>query len=228
MKTIVIIGGSRGIGLEILKEQLKTNHCINISRNAPAISDNNLTHYSIDISTEAKLPEIEKVDAIVYCPGSITLKPISTLKENHFLADFQINVLGAVKAIKKYLPQLKKGNNPSITLFSTVAVAQGMPFHASIASSKAAVEGLSKSLAAELAPTVRVNCIAPSITDTELAAGILKNEKMKENAVNRHPLKKILSASEVAGMANFLISDSASGLTGQIIGVDAGLSALKI
>ena len=113
MRNIGIIGGSRGIGAEILKEQLKQNYCTNISRNAPEIENQNLTHYGLDIQTD-DLPDLNSLDALVYCPGSITLKPISTLKEQHFLSDFQINVLGAVKAIKKYLPLLKKGENPSI------------------------------------------------------------------------------------------------------------------
>jgi len=225
MKNIVIIGGSRGIGAEILKEQSQSHTCINISRNEPNELNANITHHSVNV-LEDELPNIESLDSLIYCPGSITLKPISTLKEEHFLSDYRINVLGAVRVIKKYLPLLKKGNNPSITLFSTVAVAQGMPFHASIASAKAAVEGLTKSLAAELAPTVRVNCIAPTITATELAANILKNEKMKENAINRHPLKKILEPSDVASLANFLIHEKS--MTGQVLGVDAGLSSLKI
>jgi len=225
MKQIVIIGGSKGIGAEILKEQSQSHTCINISRNEPKQLNQNISHHSVDI-LEDELPSVEGLDSLIYCPGSITLKPISTLKEEHFLSDYKINVLGAVRVIKKYLPLLKKGDNPSITLFSTVAVAQGMPFHASIASAKAAVEGLTKSLAAELAPTVRVNCIAPTITATELAANILKNEKMKENAINRHPLKKILEPSDVASLANFLIHEKS--MTGQILGVDAGLSSLKI
>ena len=225
MKNIAIIGGSRGIGAEILKVQFQHNSCVNISRNAPSLNHTNITHIGLDILTD-ELPDLDTLDSLIYCPGSITLKPISTLKEQHFLNDFQINVMGAVKAIKKYLPLLKKGNNPSILLFSTVAVSQGMPFHASIAAAKGAIEGLTKSLAAELAPTVRVNCIAPTITDTDLAANILKNEKMKDNAINRHPLKKILQASEVAALANFLIEEHA--MTGQILGIDAGLSSLKI
>lgn len=227
MKHVVIIGGSRGIGAEILKSKLEEARCVNISRNEPNFTHSNLTHYSVNILSD-ELPSLEAVDQLIYCPGSITLKPIVTLKEEHFLSDYKINVIGAVKAIKKYLPQLKKGVNPSITLFSTVAVRQGMPFHASVASAKAAVEGLTKSLAAEFAPTIRVNCIAPTITDTDLASGILKNEKMKENALNRHPLKKILAPSDVASMAIFLTSVGANSITGQIFGVDAGLSTLKI
>jgi NAD(P)-dependent dehydrogenase (short-subunit alcohol dehydrogenase family) len=150
------------------------------------------------------------------------------LKEKDFIEDFNINVLGAVKVIKKYLSQLKKADDGNIVLFSTVAVNQGMPFHSSIAVAKAGVEALAKSLAAELAPNVRVNCVAPSITDTSLASSILRSDKQREALSQRHPLKKILTPEEVAQMALFLLSQKASGITGQVIGVDAGLGSLKI
>ena len=145
-----------------------------------------------------------------------------------FREDFEINVLGAVKAIQKYLPLLKKGVNPSILLFSTVAAKLGMPFHASIATSKSGVEGLVKSLGAELAPTIRVNAIAPTVTDTELASKLLRNEKMIENITERHPLKKFLNPEEVAGMAEFLLSDKAASLSGQIFEMDCGIVSFKI
>jgi len=136
--------------------------------------------------------------------------------------------MGAIKSIKQYLKALKKNNGGSIVLFSTVAVAQGMPFHSSVAVSKAGVEALTKSLAAELAPQIRVNCVAPSITDTPLASGILRNEKSREKLIQRHPLKKILEAEDVAHMVSFLTSDKSGGITGQVMAVDAGLSSLRI
>jgi 3-oxoacyl-[acyl-carrier protein] reductase len=228
MKNIVIIGGSKGIGFEILKQQLQNGNLVyNISRTIPEITNENLKHFGINI-LEDILPEIENIDTLLYCPGSINLKPIGSLSIDDFRNDFEINVIGAVKAIQKYLPALKKGNNPSIVLFSTVAVKLGMPFHASIATSKAGIEGLVKSLGAELASVVRVNAIAPTITETSLSANILRNDRMKENMVERHPMKNYLKPEEVANMANFLISENAKSISGQVFEMDYGLVSFKM
>lgn len=227
MKNILVIGGSRGIGAAIVASQLEHNNVINISRNAPEVSSNNLTHYSCDV-LEDELPDIESIDALVYCPGSINLKPIARLKIEDFKHDYDINVIGAVKAIQKYTPALKKGTNPNILLFSTVATHLGMPFHASIAAAKSAVEGLVKTLAAEFAPTIRVNAIAPTITNTDLASKLLRNDKMIENITERHPLKKYLEPTEVADMADFLISDKARSTSGQIFTIDCGIVSVKL
>ena len=228
MKNIVIIGGSKGIGFEILKQQLANNNQVyNISRNAPQVSNPNLKHFELNVLTDT-LPEIENIDTLIYCPGSINLKPIGSLSIDDFRNDFEINVIGAVKAIQKYLPLLKKGVNPSIVLFSTVAVKLGMPYHASVATAKAGVEGLVKSLGAELASVVRVNAIAPTITETTLAANILRNDRMKENMVERHPMKNYLKPEEVANMANFLMSENAKSISGQIFEMDYGLVTFKM
>jgi NAD(P)-dependent dehydrogenase (short-subunit alcohol dehydrogenase family) len=227
MKTIIVVGGSKGIGNAILKTLISTCKVVNISRTAPEDNHANLTHYYCDI-TQDDLPEIDVADAIVYCPGSINLKPISRLSIDDFKNDFEINVLGAVKAIQHYLPVLKNGSAPSILLFSTVAAKLGMPFHASIATAKAGVEGLVKSLGAELAPNIRVNAIAPTVTDTDLASKLLRNDKMIHNITERHPLKKFLSPKEVAEMAQFLLSDSASSISGQIFEMDCGIVSFKI
>ena len=227
MKNIVIIGGSKGIGSAILLQQLELNIVYNISRNSPDITHPNLKHYSLDVLQET-LPEIENIDTLIYCPGSINLKPIGSLSIDDFRNDFEINVIGAVKTIQKYLPVLKKGTNPSIILFSTVAAKLGMPFHASIATAKAGVEGLVKSLGAELASVIRINAIAPTITETSLAAGILRNDRMKENMVERHPMKGYLKPEEVANMANFLISDQAKSISGQVFEMDYGIVTFKI
>ncbi len=227
MKNIVIIGGSKGIGSAILLQQLENNRVYNISRNTPNLSHPNLIHHSLDILKDT-LPDIENIDTLIYCPGSINLKPIGSLSIDDFRNDFEINVIGAVKAIQKYLPVLKKGINPSIILFSTVATKLGMPFHASIASAKAGVEGLVKSLGAELASVVRINAIAPTITDTTLAAGILRNDRMRENMVDRHPMKGYLKPEEVASMANYLISDHARSISGQVFEMDYGIVSFKI
>ena len=227
MKNIVIIGGSKGIGSAILLQQLETNIVYNISRNAPDITHPNLKHFSVDVGSDRILKK-KNIDTLIYCPGSINLKPIGSLSIDDFRNDFEINVIGAVKAIQKYLPVLKKGTNPSIVLFSTVAAKLGMPFHASIATAKAGIEGLVKSLGAELASVVRINAIAPTITETSLSAGILRNDRMKENMVERHPMKGYLKPEEVANMADFLISENAKSISGQIFEMDYGIVTFKI
>ena len=227
MKNIVIIGGSKGIGRAILEQQLEINKVFMISRTAAEIAHPNLAHFQLD-ALKDPLPEIAFVDVLIYCPGTINLKPISSLSLDDFRNDFEINVIGAVKAIQHYLPKLKQGVRPSILLFSTVAAKLGMPFHASIATAKAGIEGLVKSLGAELAPTIRVNAVAPTITETSLAAGILRNDRIKESMAERHPLKSFLQPDEVASMADFLLSDKAMSISGQIFEMDYGIVSFKI
>jgi len=228
MKNILVVGGSKGIGREIVNSQLeKGNNCYNFSRTESGINNQNLVEEKIDILSD-DLPDIENIDSVIYCPGSINLKPILQLKEEDFVNDFNINVLGAIKTVKTYLNNLKKGDDPSLLFFSTVAVGQGMPFHSSVSVAKAGIEGLTKSLAAELAPSIRVNCIAPTITRTDMAQRILRNEKIEENIANKHPLKKICEAKDISDMADFLISHNAKNITGQIMHVDGGMSTLKI
>ena len=227
MKTIIVIGGSKGIGFAIIKTLIDNHKIINISRTEPELSHLNLTHFTCDVLHD-ELPMIEAADGLIYCPGSINLKPISRLSLDDFREDFEINVLGAVKSIQKYLPLLKNGNKPSIILFSTVAAKLGMPFHASIATAKSGVEGLVKSLGAELAPILRINAIAPTITNTQLASKLLRNDKMIENIKERHPLKKFLNPDEVAAMAEFLMSDKAASISGQVFEMDCGIVSFKI
>jgi NAD(P)-dependent dehydrogenase (short-subunit alcohol dehydrogenase family) len=227
MKTIIIVGGSKGIGKAIAQKLLPTHNIINISRTAPDFSHDNLIHYECDVLKD-DLPEIDSADGLVYCPGSINLKPISRLSLDDFREDFEINVLGAVKSIQTYLDILKKGDKPSIVLFSTVAAKLGMPFHASVAASKSAVEGLVKSLGAEMATSLRINAIAPTVTDTDLASKLLRNEKMIENITERHPLKKFLKPEEVADMAEFLLSEKAMSISGQVFELDCGIVTFKI
>ena len=173
------------------------------------------------------MPDLDSIDCLIYCPGSINLKPISTLSLDDFRNDFELNVIGAVRAIKKYLPLLKKSETASILLFSTVATKLGMPYHASVSVAKSGIDGLVKTLGSELAPKVRINAIAPTITNTDLASKILRNEKVVENMVERHPLKMILSPKEVAKMASFLVSEDASSISGQIFNMDAGIVSFK-
>jgi len=227
MKTIIIVGGSKGIGNALVKLLLESHKVINISRTKPELTHENLKHFSCDVISE-DLPNIEKVDSLVYCPGSINLKPINQLSIDDFKNDFEINVLGAVKVIQKYLNVLKQGENTSIVLFSSVASKLGMPFHASIATAKSGVEGLVKSLGAELAPSIRINAIAPTVTSTKLASKLLRNERMIDNITERHPLKKYLNPEEVAEMASFLLSDKAASISGQVFEMDCGIVSFKL
>ena len=232
MKNIVIIGCGSGIGLATAKELHKTHQVLGISRTKTSEIDNlNIQFYEKNILSDS-LEDItfpEKIDGLVYAPGSINLKPFNRLTEEDFRNDFEINVLGAVKIIQKLLSNLKKSDNASIVLFSSVAAKTGMPFHASIATSKAAIEGLTKSLAAELAAQkIRVNAIAPSLTDTPLASQLLYSEERREASAKRHPLQKIGQPEEIAKMVVFLLSESGSWITGQTIGIDGGIGSLKI
>lgn len=227
MRTIAIIGGSKGIGLSIIESLVNSTKIINISRTPPNIDHENLSHHSCDAISE-DLPEIDNLDGLVYCPGTINLKPFNRLSVDDFRQDFEINVIGAVKAIQKYLPVLSNSNFGSIVLFSTVATSLGMPFHASVSTAKSAIEGLTKSIAADLAPKIRVNAIAPTITDTDLASKLLRNERMVENIKERHPLKKFLKPNEVSALAMYLLSDDSKSISGQIFKLDCGIVTLKL
>lgn len=230
MKTYIVIGGTSGIGLETTKLLSKNNRVIVISRERKNIDGMpNVEFYSADVTkTIDDLPNIDgAINGIVYCPGTINLKPMKILKIEDFQNDFEINVLGAVKVINKYFANLKSSENASIVLFSTVAVQTGMQYHASIASAKGAVEGLARSLAAEFAPSIRVNCIAPSITNTPLADKLLNNDTKLKASEDRHPLKRIGNANEIAELASFLLSENSGFITGQIIKADGGISSIK-
>lgn len=229
-KNILIIGGSTGIGKSIIKQlgnHVHTN-IINMSRTQPS-PFNNLTHYRVDILQNdlPNLNHVNQLDSIIYCPGSITLKPLKRLNIDTFRKDFEINVLGAIKVIQAYEHLLKKAFTPAVLFFSTVATKLGMSFHSSIATSKSALEGLTKSLAAEYASKIRFNAIAPTLTDTPLAQDLLNSEKKKEVMANRHPLKQYLKPSEVASLAHYLISEQAQSISGQIFYMDYGIVSLK-
>lgn len=227
MKTYLIIGGSSGIGKSILDTLIEQNNIINFSRSKPSTEHPNVTHYTIDILKD-ELPKLPALDGLVYCPGSINLKPISHLSEEDFKTDLDINLIGAVKALKTYLPNLKESDEASVVMFSSVATKLGMPFHCSVAAAKSAVEGFVKSLGAELAPKIRVNAIAPTLTDTNMASKLLRNDKMIQQMEERHPLKRILNPKEVANFATYLLSDNSKGISGQILNIDCGIVSFKI
>ncbi len=231
-KNIFIVGGSSGIGLEIVRIlNHKGDHLFVGSRTGDQLEGfEKVKHLKMDVTADSlPLEELpDTLDGMVYCPGTIELRPFQRLTMDRFKEDLAVNYLGAVKSIQGVLPRLKKSKrSPSVVLFSTVAVKTGMPFHASIAGAKAAVEGLTRSLAAEFAPRIRFNAIAPSLTDTPLARSLLSDENRRKVSADRHPLKRIGSAQEIAGVAVHLLSDDSAWMTGQIISVDGGMGSLR-
>lgn len=229
MSQYIIVGASSGIGFQLAKSLTEKGHSIHaLSRTKAELETlSNCQFHEVDITMEnPNFPTFEgPIDGLIYCPGSINLKPFRGLKTEDFLNEYQINFLGAVKSIKQYLPNLQLGESPSIVLFSTVAVQTGMSFHASIASAKGAIEGLTRSLAAEFAPKIRVNAIAPSLTATPLADKLINNESKLKASEERHPLKKIGTASDIGNAVEFLLN--ANWMTGQIMHLDGGMSAIR-
>ncbi len=232
MKNFLIIGASSGIGLKTAQLLSNEGHQVfgTYNKNSQNISARGIQFHSINVLDEQLnfdfLPEV--LDGIVYCPGSINLKPFERLKPTDFAADYELQVLGAIKVIQANMARLKKSELASILLFSTVAVQSGLSFHSQVSASKGAIEGLTKALAAEFAPKIRVNCIAPSLTNTPLAAGLLNSDLKKEANALRHPMKRIGEVDDIASMAQFLLSEKASWITGQIFNVDGGMSTLKV
>jgi NAD(P)-dependent dehydrogenase (short-subunit alcohol dehydrogenase family) len=224
MKTFLFIGANSDIAIEARKQQeQKGNRVISISRS----ENEEFNDFLIGDPVNNNFPElVENIDGLVYFPGSITLKPFRSIKVADFQSDFELNVLGAINSIQQYLSKLNEGS--SIVLFSTVAVQTGMPFHSSVSVSKGAIEGLTRALAAEFAPKYRVNCIAPSLTQTKLAGRLLNSDEKIEAMAQKHPLKKIGSSKDLANAVDFLLNDSSSWISGQILAVDGGMSTLKI
>ena len=227
MRSVLVVGGSKGIGRAIVSNLVERNQVISFSRQGSDLEHEHLVNHELDV-TRDELPKLDRLDSLIYCPGTINLKPFSRLSREDYLEDFEINVLGAVRVLKEYEKLLKGSDGSSVVLFSTVASNMGMVFHSSVAVSKSGVEGLVRSLAAEWAPGVRVNAIAPTITDTPLASRILRNDDIREKMKDRHPLKRILSPSEVAELACFLLSDAAASMTGQVLSMDAGMLSVKV
>jgi 3-oxoacyl-[acyl-carrier protein] reductase len=228
-KRIAIVGASKGIGFALASRLSLSGHSV-IALNRTEGEAGPLTgvEYTNYDALSGDPPEVTgSLDALVYCPGSINLKPFHRLSDQDFLDDLNINLLGAVRVIRALLPNLKEAKDPSVVLFSTVAVQTGMGFHSSIAAAKGAVEGLTRSLASEFAPKIRVNCVAPSLTDTPLAERLLNTPEKREASALRHPLKRVGSADEVASVAEFLISEDSGWMTGQILHIDGGMSSIR-
>jgi NAD(P)-dependent dehydrogenase (short-subunit alcohol dehydrogenase family) len=231
--TFVIAGGSGGIGLELVRLLAPQAAGVEVWSRTPGGLESiaGVRHVACDFTAEGSLPEPPPaVQGAVYCPGSITLRSFRSLTTADFLKDLEVNLLGAVRFLQAIQPSLvgAEGRPASVVLFSTVAVAQGMPMHASIAAAKGGVEGLVRSLAAEWAPKVRVNAIAPALTDTPLAGRLLSSPEKREAMAARYPLKRIGTAADAAALARFLLSDESGWMTGQVLGLDGGLSAVRV
>lgn len=230
MKNYLIIGGSSGVGeaLVSLLEEQGQNIIATYNKNRVE-EKHNVKSLKFDVMEDdlhlESLPE--EIHGLAYCPGSINLKPFHRFKDDDFLEDFKLQVLGAVKLIRQILPRLKKAENASIVLFSTIAVQRGFNFHSQVAVSKGAIEGLTRALAAEFAPTIRVNAVAPSLTDTPLASRFLNTPEKKDAQAKNNPLKRVGDAKEVAEAAAYLLTPKSSWTTGQILHVDGGYSSLK-
>jgi NAD(P)-dependent dehydrogenase (short-subunit alcohol dehydrogenase family) len=227
-KNILLIGGSHGIGFS-MASQLHQNHNIFVaSRTDEGLENLNVTHLPFDVLTDdldiSLLPE--ELHGFAYCPGSINLKPFKMMSLDTFQDDMQLNFFSLVKVVKTIIPKMTEG--ASMVFFSTVAVGTGMPFHTSVAAAKGAIEGFAKSMAAEYAPRIRVNVVAPSLVDTSLAKRLLSNDRKREMMNERHPLKRVGEAEDIANIAVFLLSDNSTWMTGQIVGVDGGMSTLNV
>lgn len=228
----LIVGASTGIGNELASQLAESGKQViaTFNKTHPTAENSNISFHQLNVLEDSisldYLPD--ELAGFVYCPGSINLRPFERIKPEDFESDYKLQVSGAIKLLQIVIPRLKKSANASIVLFSTLAVQTGLPFHTQVAASKGAIEGLTRSLAAEYAPKIRVNCIAPSLTDTPLAAFLLNSEQKKEANALRHPLKRIGTAKDIACMAAFLLSEKASWITGQILHVDGGMSSVKI
>lgn len=227
MKTTLIIGASSAIGQATAKKLIENGErVLSISRSIPDFSYDQ--HVEFDVLSDQPFPAFEgKIDGLVYCPGSILLKPFRGLKPEDFRAGFELNVMGAIRSIQAYTSNLQLSENASIVLYSTVAVEIGMPFHSAVSVNKGAIEGLTKALAAEFASKIRVNCIAPSLTQTQMADKMVSTPEKIEAMAQRHPMKRIGQPEDIANMTQFLLSDASSWMTGQILHVDGGMSTLK-
>lgn len=229
MPAILIVGASSGIGAATARRCLdRGRSIITMGRSAHAPLAGADLHITHDVRSGPppvdQLPD--ELGGLIYCPGSIELRPLRSLESEDLRNAFELNVIGAFTCIQACAERLKAVPGSGVVLFSTVAVQRGMAFHASVAAAKGAVEGLTRSLAAELAPTVRVNCIAPGLTRTPLAQKFLSSPERERASADRHPLKRIGEADDLAAMAEFLVGSDAAWITGQVIGVDGGMSAI--
>lgn len=227
-KTYLLVGASSHTSMALANMLKKENHkTIGISRQENATSYDSF--HQVESYDVENLPSIDfPIDGLVYFPGTINLKPFHRLTQQDFLNDLQVNVLGATVVLQKYLNNLKQAENPSVVFISSVAATSGMPFHSSVGMAKAALEGLCKALAAEYAPKIRFNTVAPSLTNTPLAQKFLSSDEKMELAANRNPMKKVGTPDDLANAIDFLLSEKSNWVTGQTFSVDGGMGVLKL
>lgn len=229
-KNFVVIGAGSGIGRALAQMMAASGHQVFGTYRQSQSSIPGVELHHLDLNDESLdlsfVPH--EVHGLAYAPGKIDLKPFGRLSEEDFIADYKLQVGGAIRVVQALLPNLKAAGSSSVVFFSTVAVQQGFNFHSLVSSSKGALEGLSRALAAEFAPSIRFNCVAPSLTDTPLAGKLLNTEQKKEANAQRHPLKRIGTAEDIAEAANFLLNETSSWMTGQVLPVDGGMSSLRI
>lgn len=231
VKTYVLVGATSGIGRQVASDLAGLDATVytmgrrgDRSENVPGV-----IQARCDVTADdPTYPQIDvPIDGLAYFPGTINLKPFHLLRAKDFLQDLEVNYLGAVKTLQYYLPQLRNSETASVVLLSTVAVQTGLAFHASVAGAKGAIEGLTRALAAELAPKIRVNAVAPSLTDTPLAKSLLSQPAKRENAAKRHPLQRVGTPSDIASAVRFLLTEGSSWITGQVLAVDGGMSGIR-
>lgn len=231
MKNYLVIGGSSGIGLQLVKSLLEQGHRVFASYNTHTIGVNHPQLITFQLDATAKEVQLDilpdSLDGMVYCPGAINLTPFSRTNPVSYTEDFELQVVGAIKCIQAALQNLKNADQGSVVLFSTVAVQQGFNFHSQVAVSKGALEGLTRSLAAEFAPAIRFNCIAPSLINTPLAEKLLNSDKKIESNAERHPLKRIGQPEDISSMAAFLLSPKSGWISGQVLAIDGGMSRIR-
>jgi len=232
MSNYLIIGGSSGIGLKTAEILAEKKHRVYATYHStvPSVKSEEIKYFRHNVLEDsfpfADLPD--SLDGMVYCPGAINLKPFHRFKSDQFIEDYRLQVVGAVKTIQDVLPMLKAAEKSSIVLFSTVAVQTGFNFHSLVSASKGAIEGLTRALSAEFAPRIRVNCIAPSLTDTPLAERLINTPEKKQSNAERHPLKRIGETADIANAVSFLLDNEMAGwITGQILKTDGGISTIK-
>lgn len=226
-KNFLFAGASSAIALQTASMLQHDGHQV-FGISTKPLSEGYNQSFLIERYSQGFFPVLEQpLDGLVYFPGTINLKPFARITPADFTRDYEINALGAAMFIQHYLPNLKKSGTASVVLISSVAASLGLPFHSSISMAKAALEGLTRALAAELAPSIRVNCIAPSLVDTPLASKFIDTDEKREQVAKRNPLRKVGSPSDIAGMVSFLLCDESQWMTGQVLNIDGGMGSLK-